>query len=179
MPHLDRAYCREAGPHCTQLHASGGTKRAGWKGGPATAEFGNIQASEVNSEALLCFHLRRKRRTGESGGSQTGKGGGEENVQGAAIQLFFPETRSSLLDNCRNRSALASTLVKHQWKVLPGWSAANRQGRLISVDQNVKTQVWHTHSRIPVSSQSGDNLWILRPFGAPMPNAATFRHSRS
>lgn len=176
---MDRAYCREAGPHCTQLHASGGAKRAGWEGGPATAEFRNIQASEVNSEALLCFHLRRKRRTGESGGSQTGKGGGEENVQGAAIQLFFPETRSSLLDNCRNRSALASTLVKHQWKVLPGWSAANRQGRLISVDQNVKTQVWHTHSRIPVSSQSGDNLWILRPFGAPMPNAATFRHSRS
>lgn len=49
---------------------------------------------------------------------------GEENMQGAASQLFFPETRSSLLDNCRNRSALASTLVKHQWKVLPEWSAA-------------------------------------------------------
>lgn len=124
MPHLDRDYSREASPLCTQLHASAGTKRAGWKGGPATAEFRNIQASEVNSEALLCFHLRRKRRIGESGGNQTGKGVGGENMQGAASQLFFPETRSSLLDNCRNRSALASTLVKHQWKVLPEGSAA-------------------------------------------------------
>lgn len=49
-------------------------------------------------------------------------GRAEEKVQGAASQLFFPKTRSSVLENCRNRSALVSTLETHQWKVFPGWS---------------------------------------------------------
>lgn len=49
---------------------------------------------------------------------------GEEKVQGEASQLFFPRTRSGLLDNCRNRSALVSPREKPQWKVLLGWSKA-------------------------------------------------------
>lgn len=66
---------------------------------------------------------------------------GEEEVQGEASQLFFPKTRSGLLDNCRNRSALVSTQEKHQWKVLPGWSKAKPRGRLTNVDQGFKIKV--------------------------------------
>lgn len=93
------------------------------------------QASEVNCEALTCF--LRKWMTGES---QTGRGWGllARFSKGAASQVFFPQTRSSLLGNCRNRSALVSVLEKHQWKVLLGGSRPQPGGWLINMDQSFK-----------------------------------------
>lgn len=62
------------------------------------------QASEVNSEVLV-FSLEEAVEDRRGGESQTGSGVGAMKTQGAgaAGQLFFPKTRSSLFDNCGNK----------------------------------------------------------------------------